>query len=370
MRDDARLLSLKIALSAMGLAAQHLRGRRRPFIINHLVTVRCNLACPFCYVSGPEQREFNQLHYGKRTEMSTEEMRQLYRQLVARNFKIAVVLGGEPLLRADLGEILRELRGHLYVTLFTNGYLLAERVEMVESVTNLFVSLDAPDREHDQLRAQPGVFERAMAGIDRVRRRFPSIRVALNMTVTEKNARRVPEMIRFARELALPVGFQPPSHSGQFTVGDRPHRESEALLPAQAAVADAFRAVRDASDRGERIIGSRAFFSLVIDGVRRYPCTYPAYVLGPVLPNGDVVGCTESRVIGNVRSPGLDAVLDGGALADNAGRGQSCPHGCRDWGIHDLSAVSDGRFDLNDARHYYSAFVSNPRLPVTRDAPR
>ncbi|MBI1944595.1 MAG: radical SAM protein [Deltaproteobacteria bacterium] len=350
--------ALKAALGALDVArTMVLRKDDRPFILNHLVTVRCNLACPHCYVSGPEQVEFNKVRFPRKSEMNTEEMCAFYRQLVAAGFKIAIVLGGEPLLRDDLGRLLEVLRDHLYITVFSNGYLLEERVELVQHATNLFVSLDAPDEQHDVLRARPGTFRRALAGIEAVRSRHPKVKVAVNMTVTTANVQRVPEMIAFAKRLGVPVAFQPPTYDGQFTLDDRPHQVSAQNVPGAADVAEAFRAIRAAADGGERIIGSRAFFDLVIENRPAYPCFYPSYVLGPVMPNGDVVGCISGGVIGNVRTTPVPALVKTVAWQANAAAGPSCAKGCRDWGIHDLSAARSRRFRLDDAKRYAAAFV-------------
>ncbi len=355
--------ALKVALGTLKVAKGMLVGPARPFVVNHLVTVRCNLACPHCYVSGPEQVEFNKVRYPRSWEMDTAQMKAFYRQLVEAGFKIAIVLGGEPLLRADFGELLEVLEGHLFVTVFTNGFLLADRAEMVKSATNLFVSLDAPDAQHDELRARPKSFERALQGLETVRRKYPKVKPAVNMTVTAKNVHRVKDMIRFTRELGVPVSFQPPSFEGQFTVDDRPFAQSARETPDPHAVAEAFRAVRDAADRGERIIGSRAFFDLVIENRPTYPCYYPSYVLGPVFPNGDVVGCINSRVLGNVQAQTVEQLIASDAWRTNAAGGPACAKGCRDWGIHDLSAVRARRFKLDDARRYARAFVTGAPAP-------
>ncbi|MBW2453876.1 MAG: radical SAM protein [Deltaproteobacteria bacterium] len=346
----------EIALGTLGLTGAWFRGRR-PFIVNHLLTLRCNLACPFCYVSGPEQVEFNQQRYPRGAEMDRQTMRSFYRELIDRGFKIAIMLGGEPLLRDDLGELLEMVAGKLWTTVFTNGYLLADRHELVGHATNLFVSLDAPDEHHDELRGRPGSFQRALAGIEEVRAHHPSVKVAVNMTVTKGNVHRVGEMIPFARELGVPLAFQPPSYEGQFALDDRPSHDSVSHTPDPEAVAEAFLIVRGAAARGERIIGSHAFFDLVIDNQPTYPCHYPKYVLGPVMPNGDVVGCVKSRAIANVQESTVDTIVRGEAFGANAAAGPSCSRGCRDWGIHDLSAIRNRRFGLADVSSYYGAFA-------------
>ncbi len=61
-------------------------------------------------------------------------------------------------------------------------------------------------------------------------------------------------------------------------------------------------------------------------------------------------------MIGNVRDQGVRGVLRSRAFRDNADAGPGCSVGCRDWGIHDLSAIYRGRFDLGDTRRYVRAF--------------
>jgi len=347
--------SVQLAVGAMGAAVRWLT--RKPFILNHLVTVRCNVACPFCYVSGPEQQAYNKERFPTRSEMTTAEVCAFYNQLVARGFRLAVLVGGEPLLRTDLDDMLKVLQGHLWVTVFTNGYLLPERHELIRRASNLFVSIDAPDSQHDELRGRAGTFERALAGIEEVRRSHPQVHVTLNTTLTAGNVRRVPEMLAFARAQRLPIAFQPPSYEGQFALGDRPRAESSLHLPAAQDVAEAFVQIRDAARRGERVIGSRAFFDHVIADRRTYPCHYPYFVLGPVQPNGDVVGCVDSKVIGNVRSSTVADIIGGRPFRSNAEGGPDCPVGCRDWGIFDLSALRERRFRAEDARRYGRGLV-------------
>lgn len=353
MRPDTQ--ALRLALGALALGGVHLR-RRRPFVLNQLVTVRCNLACPFCYVSGPEQKAYNKRHYPKRDEMTTGEMLRFYDALHQAGFRLAVIVGGEPLLRDDLPELVRSLAGRLHTTVFSNGLVLADRAGEVGDMDTLFVSLDAPDERHDELRRCPGLFAKAMAGIEAVRAKHPRLTVALNMTVTRANADRVDEMIVFANRLGLPVAFQPPSYEGCFEIQGRPNDAATEEAPETEVIVEAFRKIRAASAKGERIIGTRAFFDLVVNDQRRYPCQYPTYALGPVMPNGDVIGCTTSQVIGNVRETSIEALLKGPGFRATAEDGPVCPRGCRDWGIHDLSAVHNHQFGLADVRTYRRAF--------------
>jgi len=357
MTRDEVLASVRLAGHGLKkLLEVYWAGNRRPFILNHLVTLQCNLRCPFCYVSGPDQIDFNKVRYPKEEELTTEEVRDFYRQLVTNGFRLAVLVGGEPLLRRDLDDLLAEFEGHIFSTVFTNGLLLAERLELLRRAASLFVSLDAPDEEHDTLRNRKGCFRKAVEGIDAVRSRLPGTKVAVMMTVTAQNVHRVRDMLRFAREMDLPVGFQPPTYEGQFGLEDRPSTDASERVPPADAAADAFRAVQEAAGR-QRVLASRSFYHHIIQDRRSFPCHYPAYVLGPVYANGDVLACTTHRVMGNLRRSSVADILAGRPFRENAAAGPGCPIGCRDWGIFDISALHNHEMTLADLRRYTRAFV-------------
>src|SRR5512136_688064 len=113
-------------------ALWQLQVRRRPYVLSHGITGRCNLHCRFCEYGA---------HPGK--EMSTPE---IFRMLDdARSFGIGVYNAwtAEPLLRADLPEILEHAKGlGLVTSLVTNGHLLRQRVAELSSLDLLSVSLD------------------------------------------------------------------------------------------------------------------------------------------------------------------------------------------------------------------------------------
>jgi len=180
--------------------------------------------------------------------------------------------------------------------------------------------------------------------------------VAIMMTVTSQNVHRVRDMIRFAKEMDLPVGFQPPTYEGQFGMEDRPVTDGSVRIPRADLAADAFRAVQEASGN-QRILASGAFYNHIIQDRRSFPCHYPAYVLGPVYANGDIIACTSARVIANLRETRVSEILSGRPFWENADAGPGCPRGCRDWGIYDISAIHNREMRLTDLRRYTRAFV-------------
>ena len=126
-------------------ALWQLRVRRRPYVLSHGITSRCNLRCKFCeYWENP----------GK--EMSTPE---IFRMLEdARSFGIGVYNAwtAEPLMRKDLQAILHHAKGlGLITSLITNGKLLASRVHELDDLDYLSVSVDGIDSYQRTSRDRP-----------------------------------------------------------------------------------------------------------------------------------------------------------------------------------------------------------------------
>src|SRR4030065_2381778 len=71
------------------------------FLLAINLTKRCNLACAHCYMDAQT------LKRGGSDELATAEVRDLLDEVASRSTETMVVLtGGEPVLRADLGEFL------------------------------------------------------------------------------------------------------------------------------------------------------------------------------------------------------------------------------------------------------------------------
>jgi MoaA/NifB/PqqE/SkfB family radical SAM enzyme len=131
------------------------------------LTYRCQLHCPHCYAA-VEVR-------GGGDEMSTAEVKSVLDELQAIGVLQVVFTGGEPLLRGDAIELVAYAhRLGLITRLNSNGLLLTDdRVGELRraGLDKCGVSIDSADPGvHDRLRGSPGVFERAVEALGRLRR--------------------------------------------------------------------------------------------------------------------------------------------------------------------------------------------------------
>jgi MoaA/NifB/PqqE/SkfB family radical SAM enzyme len=130
--------------------------------------------------------------------LSTEEGKDLIRQVADIGAASLSFTGGEPMLRSDLNELLAEAKRHrLTTTLNTNGLLIDERRarELVATgVDGVYLSLDgALPETNDDIRGIPGYHAKVIRAIRHLRaeRRGRKPRVYLNATINRKNLREI-----------------------------------------------------------------------------------------------------------------------------------------------------------------------------------
>lgn len=169
------------------------------FFVQMHLTERCNLACSHCYQEGLTVPEMSLAEIGTATRKISDTIH-AWSETYDLPFSPSVnVTGGEPLLRSDLGQILRVMADNDFaVFLLTNGALINKHVaQMLASipVKGVQVSLEGPENIHDTIRGK-GSFLAAMQGTRHLL--DAGITVTFNITLSEMNAAYFPEIISLA----------------------------------------------------------------------------------------------------------------------------------------------------------------------------
>ena len=176
------------------------------------ITSRCNCRCVMCHVWKSEPAD----------ELSTQAWVDVLRDIArwpGPGTKVNIS-GGEPLLRADLPELLGEAaRLGLAVGFVTNGSLITEELAatIVDSgVFNVNVSLDSLDPAiHDRLRGVAGTTAKALAAFEHLaaaaaRRPDRPVALVVKTTIMEPTLDGLLDMVEFAAAEGLSgVLFQP-----------------------------------------------------------------------------------------------------------------------------------------------------------------
>jgi heme b synthase len=177
----------------------HTQGNKKdasPRLVAWEVTRKCNLNCVHCRASsdrGPYSGEL----------AKTESLRVLD-QIAASGRPIVILTGGEPLLREDIFDLaLYGTRLGLRMVMATNGTLVTPEIveEMKASgIKRVSVSIDGASAQgHDQFRQVPGAFERALEGIDLLKK--GDMEFQINTTVTRHNVHQIAAILDVAMDL-------------------------------------------------------------------------------------------------------------------------------------------------------------------------
>lgn len=175
-----------------------IQNRNLPNLLSLAVTDGCNARCGHCSF-------YDAVEDPSRSLLSLSELRRLIRDAQQLGVSILNLVGGEPLLRPDLAEIIASVDKSLStVVLFTNGWHLAERAPELRraGLDSVYVSLDAADAErHDALRGTPGLFKRALAGLERARRQGLSVGLSATLTPEAWAAGELERLVALARRV-------------------------------------------------------------------------------------------------------------------------------------------------------------------------
>ncbi|HYM42114.1 MAG TPA: GTP 3',8-cyclase MoaA [Steroidobacteraceae bacterium] len=197
---------------------------------------RCNFRCPYCMPGETYHEKYRFL--GSHERLSFDEIVRLARLFVQLGVNKLRLTGGEPLLRANLSELIGDLTaiaGVEDVALTTNGVLLARSASELKAagLKRITVSLDSLD---------PGVFarmsggfgspEEVLEGIEHARRAgLEPIKIN---TVVQRgvNDHSVEELVGRFRGSGVIVRF-----IEYMDVGNRNHWRSELVVPSRELVA-------------------------------------------------------------------------------------------------------------------------------------
>lgn len=303
-----RRAAVRYALPVLKLGVRRLLRAKSPFQMTLSLSNRCNFRCTYCEI--PLQ---------DRDEMSTADWLAVIDELQAGGMCRASIIGGEPLLRKDAGAIVRHLKHRgVHASMNTNGWLIAERIDEIDALDLVCVTLDGPQAIHDRQR-HPGSYARVLRGLEALRqRKIPTVTMTV---VTPDGIDHVEHVLEIAREYGITAYFQL-EHDKQMDV-------LQPISPAlsQARIAELARHLRALKRRGLPVGNSYA--ALERQEAERYLITcdrcHAGSYFGYVFSDGTVSHCifTQAQVErGNGRQRGYVRAFR--ELAAPQGPGCSC----------------------------------------------
>ena len=166
---------------------------QRPIVVSFEVTDACTCWCKHCDHGGPRDESRN---------LKPADYR---RYMEALRPCVVQVSGGEPLMREDVAEIVRNIKDGSkvpYTILVSNWSLMTEQryLELrAAGIDQFSVSLDFPDKRHDDFRGYPGLYAQLEDLIPRLAR-LGHDDIVLNTCITSENLGEIGAVADRARE--------------------------------------------------------------------------------------------------------------------------------------------------------------------------
>ncbi|WP_041075772.1 GTP 3',8-cyclase MoaA [Thermotoga caldifontis] len=159
------------------------------------ITTECNFDCFFCSSNSSSV-----------STLTLDELRtfsEIFSELGIRNVRLT---GGEPLLRADLPQIVEMLSKRFNIFITTNGSRLKDYAKLfkMHGVQSINLSLHSLDEE-TFYRITKASLSHVLEGLNSALKE--KLNVKLNCVVSEHNVDEIPELVRFATKLRLPIRF-------------------------------------------------------------------------------------------------------------------------------------------------------------------
>jgi len=269
--------------------------------------------------------------------LSTESCLNLYNQAIKLGFTDFVLWGGEPTIRDDIERLIGYLyKNKRHVTLITNGSLLHKKQTLLPLLSQLLISLDAPDNLHNEIRQKPGLFQTIDYFTESVKGQLPLIFIAV---LGKHNADRIPALIEYAEKKKAWILFQGLNNSDYGFGEHQLDKTKFELSPEDQQRLFSF--IRQEKEAGKPILNSKTYLKMFELGKIDYTCYYK-HTLVRVEPNGKILDCTEDqREIGDLRTQTLASLLKSTEYKHFLHRSHSCTR-CSDVGVIETSCMWKG----------------------------
>lgn len=245
--------------------ASALLTRRTPYYVHFGVTHRCNLTCRMCGIWKMGNRK---------TEVTTEQVRAIARNLRAIGTGVVSLGGGEPLLRDDLPQIIEAFfEQGIDVRLLTNGYTRTSGSAVNQKfldevfatgVRNVSISLDTLDAARfGDICEKADVWDAAIESIGR----FSKVIAQrggmgnINCVVSKANLAELPKLVELAERFGFWISFIPiETHEYGGKVIEQERASDLFFGPSDHAALDAMYArLLEMKRQGRRIFSSTPF---------------------------------------------------------------------------------------------------------------
>jgi MoaA/NifB/PqqE/SkfB family radical SAM enzyme len=176
----------------------YIRATGRPKLVNLEVTKLCNAKCDFCD------------YWQTKHEVRLSDYRSVIKKI---NPLVVMITGGEPMLRKDLPDIVRQVKESsifIFTSMVTKGDLLTvEKAEQLfdAGLDQIAISLDFLGNKHDTYRGIPGLWNHLSSLIPQLSKKFSKKNIILNTIIMEDNLDQIIDIANQARDWGVSISL-------------------------------------------------------------------------------------------------------------------------------------------------------------------
>lgn len=173
--------------------------------IRFLLTQRCNYNCYFCHKEGLGTKKLELL--------DVDDINFIFNTARLRlGFESTTLTGGEPLMRADIVEIVKKLHENLgKITITTNGFLLNKKIHIGNYIDRVNISIHSLDKIiYEGLTHKKNTFHEVIYSINKFRERFPEMNMRINTALIKginSDEKSINDLLSFASRLNASIKF-------------------------------------------------------------------------------------------------------------------------------------------------------------------
>jgi MoaA/NifB/PqqE/SkfB family radical SAM enzyme len=276
------------------VSAKFLPSTVRPLAAHVKLTENCQAKCISCDYWKSRWQD----------GIDTARAVELLNEIGAVGIRSLRFTGGEPLLRTDLFQVMKQANTSPFkqIILQTNGLLIKKLHEEINAspITKVCVSIDGLEKTNDLIRGIDGYFDLALQGMKLLRGKQLAIAVTLNRI----SAKELGALTDVAHELGADVQYNVLSQSIYFIK----NADMASMWPERSDVKEIAKFLRhDLKRPVYEVDYITQYFNKQI--VEEPPCVL-GYLQMFVLSNGDVMtGCYPLKPVGNILRDNLETIL-------------------------------------------------------------
>jgi MoaA/NifB/PqqE/SkfB family radical SAM enzyme len=193
----------KITLGNLCLSSLLLKNKK-PIFVAWVISERCNLKCSYCHA-----------WKSNIPELDTEQVLKIIELLFKGGTRMIRFTGGEPLLRADIADIIKYSKNKgIFTTVASNGILVPEKIECLRNLNEINISVDGTEEIHDAIRGR-GSYRKAIEACGIVN--FNKIPLTITTVLTAMNLDNLEHLLAVADNFRAKIFFQRATENVLFT---------------------------------------------------------------------------------------------------------------------------------------------------------